>query len=109
MIHFLTPKNLARLLIRCFNLASGLKVNFHKSTLFGVSTTVRELEVVSGLLHCKKGNALFIHLGVPICENMNKIKSCGPVVDKYKSKLSKWNANNLTILWVAYLYTIYQF
>lgn len=36
-------KNLASIL-KCFNASSGLKVNFHKSKVFGIGTSIRETE-----------------------------------------------------------------
>ncbi|KAK9065009.1 hypothetical protein SSX86_016392 [Deinandra increscens subsp. villosa] len=55
--------NLARLL-RCFNLASGLKVSFQKSSLFGVGIEGGGLGRLAGLIHCKVGDLPSTYLGV---------------------------------------------
>lgn len=58
-------KNLARIL-KCFHISSGLKVNFHKSRLFGIRVTEDELEEQAKILGCLKGVFPFSYLGVSL-------------------------------------------
>lgn len=51
-------KNLSRIL-KCFQMASGLKVNFHKSVLIGLGTSTTEEDLMVDILRCKKGKTPF--------------------------------------------------
>ncbi|GKC66174.1 putative RNA-directed DNA polymerase, eukaryota, reverse transcriptase zinc-binding domain protein [Tanacetum coccineum] len=63
-------KNLCRIL-RCFNLASGLKVNFSKSKLFGVGVSTSETNNLAYFLNCQPSKLPCSYLGLPIGANMN--------------------------------------
>lgn len=88
-------KNLARVL-RCFQVASGLKVNFNKSRVFGIG--VDEQEVLRGAapLGCKPDSLPFTYLGVPVGANMKFKKHWKPVIDRFYAKLSPWKAKTLS-------------
>lgn len=62
-------KNLSRIL-KCFHISSGLKVNFHKSRLFGISVSNSELQSMAKILGCMKSSFPFTYLGVPVGGNM---------------------------------------
>lgn len=63
-------KNLVRIL-KCFQVSSGLKVNFHKSRVFDIGANPLEVANWSGILVCEPGSLPFTDLGVPIGANMN--------------------------------------
>ncbi|KAI3750395.1 hypothetical protein L2E82_21030 [Cichorium intybus] len=88
-------KNLARIL-RCFHAASGLKVNFSKSKVFGVGVSTNELNQYANILGCEVGHMPFKYLGVPVGANMNLKKNWKPVIDRFHSKLSLWKAKTLS-------------
>lgn len=88
-------KNLSWIL-KCFHLAFGLKVNFHKSSLFGLGTTGAEEELATNILHCRKGTLPFHHLGIPVGDNPNRLNCWNPVIEKFKRKLSVWRAKVLS-------------
>ena len=67
-------KNLARIL-KCFHISSGLKVNFHKSRLFGIGVTDDELQVQANVLGCAKGSFPFMYLGIPVGANITLKKN----------------------------------
>lgn len=56
-------------MLRKFEMASGLKVNYHKSSLIGINVPRDFLEVACGFLHCREGCVPFKYLGLPIGEN----------------------------------------
>ncbi|KAF5785622.1 putative RNA-directed DNA polymerase [Helianthus annuus] len=87
--------NLSRLL-RCFNLSSGLKVNFNKSQLFGVGVPLSMVEQKASILHCKTGVFPFFYLGLPIGSNMGLVKNWKPIIDKFEEKLTLWKARTLS-------------
>nr|GEW82584.1 putative RNA-directed DNA polymerase, eukaryota, reverse transcriptase zinc-binding domain protein [Tanacetum cinerariifolium] len=63
-------KNLCRIL-RCFNLASGLKVNFSKSELFGVGVSTSETNNLAYFLNCQPSKLPCSYIGLLIGANMN--------------------------------------
>lgn len=87
---------LARFL-RSFNLVSGLKINFHKSSLYGICCNESEVSEVALDLGCKVGKIPFIHLGLMIGANMKIAKNWKPVIDLVEARLSLWKANTLSI------------
>ncbi|KAJ9560661.1 hypothetical protein OSB04_005821 [Centaurea solstitialis] len=88
--------NLIRIL-QCFHICSGLKINFLKSKLIGVNVHLEETKRMARRLNCKTGTLPFNYLGIPVGENMNKATSWKPIVEKFKSRLSKWKASTLSI------------
>lgn len=87
--------NLNRIL-RCFYLASGLKVNLAKSRVFGIGIEEIEITRLAGILHCEPATFPFVYLGLPIGANMKLAKNWKPIMDKFNSKLSSWKAKNLS-------------
>ncbi|XP_071712395.1 uncharacterized protein [Rutidosis leptorrhynchoides] len=77
-------------LLKCFELASGLKVDFHKSSLFGIGASLEEVGHVATILGCQIGKLPFVYLGLPIDSKMNSIKSWDPVIEKIKARLLDW-------------------
>ena len=49
-----------------FEASSGLKVNFHKSMLFGINIHDSWLTEAASVPHCKMGRLPFLYLGLPI-------------------------------------------
>lgn len=87
--------NLARIL-RCFHVASSLKVNFDKSRVFGVGANTNEVESWALPLGCESVSLPFTYLGVPMGANMNFKRSWKLIIEKIKSKLSLWKAKILS-------------
>ncbi|XP_022010006.1 uncharacterized protein LOC110909253 [Helianthus annuus] len=83
-------------ILKCFHLISGLKVNFHKSRLFGIGVEDREVAGMANVLNRDKGNLPCVHLGLSIGENLNLCKAWKPIIDKFSAKLSSWKANLLS-------------
>nr|KAJ0203968.1 hypothetical protein LSAT_V11C500292530 [Lactuca sativa] len=57
-------KNLARIL-RCFHVASGLRVNFKKSRVLGIGVEHQEVTSLAEPLGCEPSRLPFSYLGVP--------------------------------------------
>ena len=57
--------NTRRILI-CFELASGLQINFHKSCVVKVGKQVREADVWARGFKCKKASLPITYLGWPL-------------------------------------------
>ena len=57
--------NIKRIL-RCFEVISGMKVNFHKSGVCGVGVENEILDECAGILRCKKQRLPMKYLGLPL-------------------------------------------
>ncbi|KAJ0628987.1 putative RNA-directed DNA polymerase [Helianthus annuus] len=88
-------KNLRRIL-RCFFMASGLKVNLAESNIFGVGIEHNEAEVMANVLGCKAGSFPFKYQGLQVGGNMNLIKNWKPVLEVFKNRLSIWKGKTLS-------------
>lgn len=55
-------KNLSRIL-KCFEISSGLKVNFHKSRLFGICVSDFDLQSMAQVRGCLKSSFPLNYLG----------------------------------------------
>ncbi|GKC14972.1 putative RNA-directed DNA polymerase, eukaryota, reverse transcriptase zinc-binding domain protein, partial [Tanacetum coccineum] len=89
-------ENIVRTL-NSFYMASGLKINIAKSNVYGVGVSQENLEAMATLTGCLAGSLPFTYLGLPIGKNMKLTDSWCVMVDKFKSKLSSWKANLLSI------------
>lgn len=83
--------------LRAFNLISGLKINFHKSSIFGVGCDSSEVSEMAERLGCNIGKIPFLHLGLMIGANMNQFNNWKPVIDLVESRLSLWKTKTLSI------------
>ena len=58
--------------LRCFELVSGLKVNFRKSKIAGIGAQHTEILRYSAILNCNQMEVSFKYLGVPVGDNHRK-------------------------------------
>ncbi|GKE92968.1 putative RNA-directed DNA polymerase, eukaryota, reverse transcriptase zinc-binding domain protein [Tanacetum coccineum] len=91
----LNAKNLSRILT-CFHLASGLKVNFHKSKLFSIGVTNSDVNSLASTIGCLPSHFPCTYLGFPISENMARCANWSILVDKFQKRLSKWKSKSLS-------------
>ena len=68
-----------------------------KSALFGIGKRQISVEAMAQMIGCKTGTFPTVFLGIPIGQNMNKIKSWDPLLDKFHKKLSNWKDRTLSI------------
>lgn len=55
-----------RRILRMFEMLSGLKVNFHKSSLVGINIERGELDSMANILKCEVGSIPFSFLGIRV-------------------------------------------
>ncbi|GAU24262.1 hypothetical protein TSUD_48500 [Trifolium subterraneum] len=79
-----------------FENISGLKVNFHKSMLFGVNVNNSWLHEAASVMRCKHGCLPFLYLGLPIGGDSRRIQFWKPLLDKIHKRLSVWKCKNLS-------------
>jgi len=73
-------------ILRSFELTVGLKVNFNKSSLFGVNVEDSFLEAVADFLYCNIGTLPFMYLGLPIGAEPRKSVTWEPLIGKIQKK-----------------------
>ena len=84
-------------ILRGYELASGLKINFHKSKLAGVNVMKSNLDCYSKALNCGQMMVPFSYLGLEVGGNPRKKKFWEPVINKLKSRLSVWRGRFLSM------------
>lgn len=83
--------------LRCFELVSGLKVNFHKSSLIGINIDESFLSSAAKFLNCRVGGIPFKYLGLPVGANPRKLSTCQPMLDVLLRRLSSWKNRYLSL------------
>jgi len=69
-------------ILRCYEIVSGLKVNFHKSKLAGIGVDSFAMNTYAKTLNCKTMRIPFQYLGVEVGGNPRKKQFWEPVVRK---------------------------
>jgi hypothetical protein len=77
-------------ILRCFELASVLKVNFFKSSIMGVNVNSEFLGLAERFLHCNVGSIPFIYLGLPVGDNPRRESTWKPLLESLSRKLGVW-------------------
>ncbi|GJZ76785.1 putative RNA-directed DNA polymerase [Tanacetum coccineum] len=85
------------LILKCFEEASGLKVNLSKSIIFGVGVGLDEVEAMASSLNCSHDNLPFMYLGLPVGKSMNFCDGWSEVVNRIQNRLLAWKAKSLSI------------
>lgn len=89
-------QNVKRILL-CFELMSGLKVNFSKSSIFGVGIEDHVCDFTAQTLRCKQGHLPFKYLGLPIGANSCRLLMWNPIIQNISSRLVAWKGKLLSI------------
>ncbi|GAU35782.1 hypothetical protein TSUD_56590 [Trifolium subterraneum] len=79
-----------------FENISGLKVNFHKSMLFGVNVNSSWLHEAASVMYCKHGCLPFLYLVLPIGGDSRRLQFWKPLLDKIHKRLMGWKCKNLS-------------
>ncbi|XP_057746334.1 uncharacterized protein LOC130965582 [Arachis stenosperma] len=82
-------------LLRCFELMSGLSINFDKSNLISVNCEQGWVDQACGLLGCKQVVLPVRYLGISLGANPRLVKTWKSIIDKVEAKLSLWKAKVL--------------
>lgn len=83
-------------ILRCYELASGLKVNFLKSCCVGIGVPVEEVQMFASILNCKIAYTRFTYLGLPIGENPRRTNLWQPMLNKLRKKRTSWKQKSLS-------------
>jgi hypothetical protein len=83
--------------LRGFEMASGLKVNFWKSCVMGVNVSNDFLVMASEFLNCRIGHLPFKYLGLPVGANPRLSSTWAPMLDLIKRKLGSWGNKYISL------------
>ncbi|GKV49669.1 hypothetical protein SLEP1_g56407 [Rubroshorea leprosula] len=83
-------------IVRSFELISGLKANFFKSSISSVNVEKEDLNDMAKMLNCMPRNIPFMYLGVPVGANLRKLSTWTPVIDCFRHKLLAWRCDSLS-------------
>jgi hypothetical protein len=84
-------------ILRGFEMASGLKVNFWKSGIMGVNVSPMFLGMASTFLNCKLGVLSFKYLGLPIGANPRSRSTWIPLIDHLRKRLLSWRNRHISL------------
>ncbi|GKU98851.1 hypothetical protein SLEP1_g11790 [Rubroshorea leprosula] len=87
----------AKSIMRTFELASGLKINYNKSTSIGINVDTKEINHFACFLHCKPGKLPLLYLGMPVGASLRKKSTWSTQVANFERKLTGWNNRFLSI------------
>ncbi|GJY07726.1 RNA-directed DNA polymerase, eukaryota [Tanacetum coccineum] len=84
-------------MLKCFYLASGLKINIQKSKIMGIGTSQEEVDVAANVIGCNTFSSPFNYLGVKVGSSSSRSNFWDEVIAKLSSCLSKWKIKMLSI------------
>jgi exonuclease III len=77
-------------ILRGFEMASGLKVNFWKSCLLGINVSEEFLAMGCSFLNCKRGVVPFKYLGLPVGANPRRLATWELLLEQIRRRLNSW-------------------
>nr|GEZ14286.1 RNA-directed DNA polymerase, eukaryota [Tanacetum cinerariifolium] len=92
-------KNLVNLIriLDCFYLASGLKINLHKSQVLGVGIPRDVIDQGATLIGYDVLHSPFRYLGITVGDHMSRYSAWSSSIQKVKNRLSKWKSKTLSV------------
>lgn len=93
-----------KVILRCFELVSGLKINFHKSKLADINVIRSNLDYYARCLNCFVIGISFNYFGLVVGGNPRKKEFWEPVVNRISSRLSAWKGRFLSLAGRIYLF-----
>nr|GFA03311.1 hypothetical protein [Tanacetum cinerariifolium] len=95
----------------CFHRAFGLKINMSKSKILGVHMDSDRVKEVALKLGCLTLKFPFLYLRMMVGGSMSRLHEWDEVVERVKTRLSKWKMKSLSIggnsLWIRVIQAIY--
>ncbi|XP_050211637.1 uncharacterized protein LOC126661809 [Mercurialis annua] len=83
-------------ILRCFELISSLKINFHKSSLLGIHVSDSDMALAADIMGCRIESFPIKYLGLPLAMRRTPICIWDLVIQRFKSKLSLWKGTILS-------------
>ena len=82
-------------ILRTFELVSGLKINFAKSSFGAIGVPDQWKQLAANYLNCSLLAIPFVYLGIPSGENPRRCQLWDPVINKCERKLAKWKQRHV--------------
>ncbi|GKE04578.1 RNA-directed DNA polymerase, eukaryota, partial [Tanacetum coccineum] len=83
--------------LKCFYLASGLKINPQKSKLMRIGVNKEEVDSTAAIVGYSMFSPPFKYFGVQVGANMSRLSSWHEVEAKISTRLSRWKLKTLSI------------
>ncbi|MCI23932.1 RNA-directed DNA polymerase (Reverse transcriptase), partial [Trifolium medium] len=83
-------------ILRAFELASGLRVNFWKSSLMGINVNGDFMDMAYTFLNCREGRVPFKYLGLPVGANPRKLSTWDPLLERLRNNLNFWGNKHIS-------------
>nr|GFB90776.1 RNA-directed DNA polymerase, eukaryota, reverse transcriptase zinc-binding domain protein [Tanacetum cinerariifolium] len=83
--------------LKCFERASGLRMNMSKSKIMGIAINGDKLDQVAHRIGCGILEVPFTYLGSKVGGCMSRIQNWNDVVENMSYRLSKWKMKTLSI------------
>jgi len=84
-------------ILQCFELSSGLRVNFTKSRIGGTGMDQVTLKCFAPILNCDMMVSPFICLGMPVGGSHKRGAFWNGVIEKVQARLSRWKGRSLSM------------
>ncbi|KAK2436747.1 hypothetical protein QL285_021719 [Trifolium repens] len=84
-------------ILRGFELSSGLKVNFWKSSLMGINVSSHFMTLACDFLNCKQGTVPFSYLGLPVGANHRRSVTWDPLIAHLRKRLNTWGNRHVSL------------
>lgn len=85
-----------KFLLICFQEMSGLTINFVKSEVMVMGYSDQERSQIANLLNCQLGSFPMSYLGLPVSDNLVRMRELRPVVDKVEHRVDPWQGRLVT-------------
>ena len=82
-------------ILQSFQLLSGLKINYGKSSLYSSNRFSANMKELAEVLNCSIGSWTMNYLGMPIGVSSRRRVFWEPLIKKLKSKMAKWKTDSL--------------
>ena len=85
-----------KVILRSFELVSGLKINFTKSSFGPIGKSEQWKKVAAKYLNYRLLSIPFTYLGIPIGANPRRCELWDPIIKKCERKLAKWKQRHIS-------------
>ncbi|XP_058742450.1 uncharacterized protein LOC131614936 [Vicia villosa] len=81
-----------KVVLRAFELVSGLDINFNKNKLIGVNIISHFLDIATNFLACRLESKEFNFLGIKVGINPRRADAWRPLVESVRKRLNTWKS-----------------
>lgn len=75
-------------ILNTFADSTGLRINFHKSSMIPINVPSDKMEILSSTFGCQLGSFLFTYLGLPLGLSKPKISDFFPLIQRVEKRLA---------------------